>query len=70
MSEWLDFIQAFGFPIFVAFYLLWRIEPTLNKLDNTIRLQTIVIAHMSSIDLEDLTRKFGFDEKEVRRNGK
>lgn len=70
MSEWLDFIQAFGFPIFVAFYLLWRIEPTLNKLDNTIRLQTIVIAHMSSIDLEELARKFGFDEKEVRRSGK
>ena len=57
MSEWIEFIKVFGFPIFVASYLLWRIEPTLNKLDNTIRLQTIVIAHMSSIDLEDLARE-------------
>jgi len=62
--------QGFWFSNICSFYLLWRIEPTLNKLDNTIRLQTIVIAHMSSIDLEELARKFGFDEKEVRKNGK
>ena len=60
MSEWIEFIRVFGFPIFVACYLLWRIEPTLNKLDNTIRLQTIVMSHMSRIDLEDLAKKIWF----------
>lgn len=70
MSEWLEFIKDFGFPVFVAFYLLWRIEPTLGKLDRTIQLQTIVIAQMADINLEETARQFGFEDKEVRRSGK
>lgn len=45
MSEWINFIQSVGFPIFVAVYLLifWqrtmeKFENALTKLDNSNRI--------------------------------
>ncbi len=70
MTEWMSFFTDFGFPVAVAFYLLWRIEPMIGKLDRTIQLQTIVIAQMADINLEETARQFGFEDKEVRRSGK
>ncbi|GEN83684.1 hypothetical protein SLU01_19960 [Sporosarcina luteola] len=32
MEEWLNFIQQIGFPIFVSFYLLHRLETKLEAI--------------------------------------
>ena len=36
-----------GFPIFIAVYVLMRLEPTINKLNSTIMQQTLLIAKLS-----------------------
>lgn len=36
MSDLVSFVRDLGFPIFVAVFVLVRMEPTLNRLDKTI----------------------------------
>ena len=36
MDNFVSIISNVGFPIFIAVFLLIRIEPTLNRLDKTI----------------------------------
>ena len=36
MDNFVSIISNVGFPIFIAVFLLVRIEPTLNRLDKTI----------------------------------
>ncbi|MDW0114824.1 YvrJ family protein [Sporosarcina saromensis] len=36
MEQWLNFIQQIGFPIFVSFYLLHRLETKLEAIHNAL----------------------------------
>ncbi|WP_102344805.1 YvrJ family protein [Bacillus sp. Marseille-P3661] len=36
MEQWLPFIQDYGFPVVVTFYLLHRIEVKLDSLNKSI----------------------------------
>ncbi len=68
--EWTSYnifamIRETGFPIFVALYVLLRLEPTIGKLDKTIRFQTIIIAKICHVDYITEARKHGIDPKDV-----
>jgi len=52
------FISQVGFPIFVAVYVLMRLEPTINKLNDTISVLTIITAKQSGIDYEQVIRDY------------
>lgn len=59
MEAWVGMISQVGFPIFTAVYVLARLEPTINKLNDTIRFQTIIIAKQSGIDYEQAMVDYG-----------
>jgi len=52
------FIGQVGFPIFVAVYVLMRLEPTINKLNDTVRILTIITAKQSGIDYDGVVREY------------
>ena len=52
------FIGQVGFPIFVAVYVLMRLEPTINKLNDTVRIVTIITAKQSGIDYDGVLREY------------
>jgi len=52
MEVWTQVISTVGFPIFIAVYVLMRLEPTINKLNSTIARQTVLIAKLGGIDYE------------------
>ena len=52
MEVWTQAISTVGFPIFIAVYVLMRLEPTINKLNSTIARQTVLIAKLGGIDYE------------------
>lgn len=54
-----EFIRQVGFPIFVAVYVLMRLEPTINKLNDTVRVLTIITAKQSGIDYDQIVREYG-----------
>ena len=54
-----EFIRQVGFPIFVAVYVLMRLEPTINKLNDTVRVLTIITAKQSGIDYDQVVREYG-----------
>ncbi len=58
MEAWTQAISAVGFPIFIAVYVLMRLEPTINKLNSTIAQQTILIAKLSGIDYNEVMKDF------------
>ena len=51
-------ISQVGFPIFVAVYVLMRLEPTINKLNDTVSVLTIITAKQSGIDYEQVIRDY------------
>lgn len=53
-----SFIGQVGFPIFVAVYVLTRLEPTINKLNDTVRVLTIITAKQSGIDYDRVLREY------------
>ena len=53
-----QFIGQVGFPIFVAVYVLMRLEPTINKLNDTVSILTIITAKQSGIDYEQVIRDY------------
>ena len=53
-----QFIGQVGFPIFVAIYVLMRLEPTINKLNDTVRILTIITAKQSGIDYDGVLREY------------
>ena len=64
ITDVVEFIQQVGFPTFVAVYLLLRLEPTVSKLDKTIRVLTLVIAKnngLSEAEVEIVERKYGIN---------
>ena len=42
-----EFIKSTGFPIFVAVFVLLRLEPMMKDLKNTLALQTVVLAKIA-----------------------
>lgn len=54
-----EFVSNIGFPIFVAVYVLVRMEPTINRLGDNVRLMTILLARQQGVTVEDIEREFG-----------
>ena len=50
------FISNVGFPVFVAVYLLVRLEPTMRDLQKTVTVLTIVVAKSNGVDYEEGSR--------------
>ena len=59
MAEITEFINRVGFPVFVAVYLLIRLEPTISRLSDNIRLLTILLAKQEGVNVDDIKRKYG-----------
>ena len=55
------FIGQVGFPIFVAVYVLMRLEPTINKLNDTVRILTIITAKQSGVDYDGVLREYNLN---------
>lgn len=53
------FISNVGFPVFVAVYVLLRLEPTIRDLQRTITVLTIVVAKATGGDYEEACRLAG-----------
>ena len=53
------FINSVGFPIFVAVYVLCRLEPAIKGLEKTIGVLTYVIAKQNGIDYEEAKKVSG-----------
>ena len=51
-------ISTVGFPIFIAVYVLMRLEPTINKLNSTIAQQTVLIEKLSGIGYNEAMKDF------------
>ena len=56
-----QFIGQVGFPIFVAVYVLMRLEPTINRLNDTVKVLTIIIAKQSGIDYDGVLREYNLN---------
>lgn len=54
-----DFIGRVGFPVFVAAYVMVRMETALNRLSDHVRLQSILLARQQGVSLDDIERTFG-----------
>lgn len=54
-----DLISRVGFPIFVAVYVMVRMETALNRLGENVRLQSILLARQQGVSVEDIQRQFG-----------
>lgn len=61
-----SFIGQVGFPIFVAVYVLMRLEPTINKLNDTVRVLTIITAKQSGIDYNEVVKEYEVAEGKKR----
>ncbi|MGI6078758.1 MAG: YvrJ family protein [Fastidiosipilaceae bacterium] len=53
-----QFVGQVGFPIFVAVYVLIRLEPTIDKLNDTIKVLTIITAKQSGVDYDKVLREY------------
>lgn len=54
-----EFIKSTGFPIFVAVFVLLRLEPMMKDLKNTLALQTVVLAKIAGVDYEAVKKLSG-----------
>ncbi len=52
------FIGQVGFPVFVAVYVLTRLEPTINKLNDTVKVLTIITAKQSGVDYDSVVEDY------------
>ena len=59
MDTAVQFINSVGFPIFVALYLLLRLEPTMRELQKTIAVLAIIIAKCNDIEYEKVRSMVG-----------
>lgn len=57
-----SFITQVGFPIFVAVYVLMRLEPTINKLNDTVRVLTIITAKQGGVDYDEVIKEYEVSE--------
>ncbi len=66
VSNIATFISQVGVPIFVAVYVLVRLEPTINKLNDTVRVLTIITAKQSGVDYNEVVREYEVAEGKKR----
>mgnify|MGYP000985385867 FL=1 len=59
IETWIQAVSTVGFPIVISFYVLGRLEPTINRLNETIRLQSIIIARQTGIDYDSIVQEYG-----------
>ena len=59
MEQAVNFISSVGFPVFVAVYLLIRLEPTIRELQKTITVLTVVVAKSNNVDYEEARKIAG-----------
>ncbi len=59
MDSLVQLINSVGFPIFVAVYLLLRLEPTMRELQKTIAVLAIIIAKCNDIEYAEMRRMVG-----------
>jgi len=52
---WIDVIKDLGFPIFVAVFVLIRMEPAIKRLDSSIMALTIVAAKSNGMKNKDIS---------------
>jgi len=52
---WIDVIKDLGFPIFVAVFVLVRMEPAIKRLDSSIMALTIVAAKSNGMKNKDIS---------------
>jgi len=52
---WMDVIKDLGFPIFVAVFVLIRMEPAIKRLDSSIMALTIVAAKSNGMKAKDIS---------------
>ena len=52
---WIDLIKDLGFPIFVAVFVLVRMEPSIKRLDSSIMALTIVAAKSNGMKSKDIS---------------
>ena len=52
---WIDVIKDLGFPIFVAVFVLIRMEPAIKRLDSSIMALTIVAAKSNGMKSKDIS---------------
>jgi len=55
--NWVDVIKDLGFPIFVAGFVLIRLEPAIKRLDSSIMALTIVAAKSNGMKNKDILRE-------------
>ncbi|HEX7022958.1 MAG TPA: hypothetical protein VF171_08890 [Trueperaceae bacterium] len=53
-----QWLAQFGFAAVVAFYVLTRLEPAINRNTNALHLLTILVARWTGQDLEEIRRDF------------
>jgi len=53
--NWVDVIKDLGFPIFVAGFVLIRLEPAIKRLDASIMALTIVAAKSNGMKSKDIS---------------
>ena len=53
--NWVDVIKDLGFPIFVAGFVLIRLEPAIKRLDASIMALTIVAAKSNGMKNKDIS---------------
>lgn len=58
MEELLQTLTNYGFPAMVAFYVLWRLEPSLKEQTKAITLLSIIVARASGQDFGAVRREF------------
>ena len=61
MTEMASFVQEVGFPMFVAVYLLFRIEPIIKSNTQAINNLAIVISNLNGVDGKDLPERLMID---------
>jgi len=56
MEEYFKLVTNYGFPMVVAGYLLIRLEPIIKDLQKSINSLTIVVAKLSGIGPEEISK--------------
>ncbi len=68
--DWLEIVKDFGFPAFVAIFVLCRLEPAVKKLDASISGLTVIVAKangMKDVEIAAIVAAVATESKKQRR---
>ena len=51
-------ISNVGFPVFVAVFVLLRLEPTIRRMEKAMHLQSIILARITGQDYQKIKKDF------------